>query len=160
MVKGKIIPTNKKLLKTLTDMAKLMDEKSLKLLINQAEMIRYNMQIDEINNKRNEMKDKNPINTYSPPQNKTSLEIVEAEDDSHFILVINRERNFFSLEEMRKLVKLCHVASDEKDGVSRLFNWFTKNRMDVINNTEIDGVNDLALVTIYNGIVTRYKPKE
>ncbi len=159
--KLKTTNVNKKLLKTLTDLAKQMEEDGLTLMIEQAELVLYKMKLIKRNKELESKQSKldKPIEKYSPPSDKTNLEIVEADDDSHFIFVINRERNFFSLDEMKKIVKLCHVAENEKDGAERLYNWFERNRMDVINNTEIDGINDEALVTIYNGIIKSYTVK-
>ncbi|HPJ39680.1 MAG TPA: hypothetical protein PLT75_14640, partial [Spirochaetota bacterium] len=68
--------------------------------------------------------------------------------------------NFFDRDEMRKLVKICHSADDERDAMSRLHGWFSKNRKDVLTNTDIRSAGDKALATMYNAIITTYAVKE
>ncbi len=87
---------------------------------------------------------------------KYSIDVTEGQDNRYFVIKVNNYRNFFSLEEMRKIVRLCHDAQDERDGAARLFGWFKVNRNDVIINTKIEGSLDPALATIYNYLVNTY----
>lgn len=90
---------------------------------------------------------------------KYTIDVKEADDNSYFILIINKARNFFTLEEMRSLAQLCHAAIDPSDGAQRLYNWLSLKRKDVLIDTDIRGSNDPALATMYKFIVNRYKVK-
>ncbi len=101
-----------------------------------------------------------PRESASPAaHDKYTIDVKEADDNSYFILIINKARNFFTLEEMRTLAQLCHAAIDPNDGSQRLYNWLSLKRKDVLTDTDIRGSNDPALATIYKFIVNRYKVK-
>ncbi|MCX7678194.1 MAG: hypothetical protein N2316_03155 [Spirochaetes bacterium] len=90
---------------------------------------------------------------------KYSIEVIEGPENRYFIIKVNNYRNFFALEEMRQIVKACHQAGNEKEGVQRLYHWFNHFRKDVLINTKIDGPHDPALKTIFNHLVSTYTVK-
>ncbi len=90
---------------------------------------------------------------------KYSIDVLEGPDNRYFVLTVNNYRNFFALEEMRNIVKACHQASGEEEGMQRLYHWFRNFRQDVITNTKIEGPSDPALKTIYDYIVSTYTVK-
>ncbi len=90
---------------------------------------------------------------------KYSIDVLEGPDNRYFVLTVNNYRNFFALEEMRNIVKACHQAAGEREGMQRLYHWFRNFRQDVINNTKIEGPSDPALKTIYNYLVSTYTVK-
>ncbi len=92
--------------------------------------------------------------------NKTTIDVKEADDGSSFIIIINNARNFFALDEMRKLVAICHAAESETDAARRLYNWFTQYRKDVLVDTDIGGAGDQALFTMYRFIKGKYALKQ
>ena len=123
-------PPKKNLLKQLTTVIKDLDEEGLLFLIRQAQILQYNMHVDQINEKKSKTR-KAEVETGQSQSSKKTIEIIESKNSKSFILVINGARNFFSLEEMKKIVKLCHVSDDTTDACKRLYNWFTKNRLDL-----------------------------
>ncbi len=155
-VKAKKASPKDDMIKQLTAILNDLNEEGLLFLIRQAQILQYNIHVDKVN----EQKAGSSTKQEPPQYDKFSMEIVEGENNRHFILVINNARNFFTLDEMKKIVKLCHVSSDSKDASGRLHQWFSKFRKDVIIDTKITGVNDPALETIYNGIIKKYTVKE
>ncbi len=150
--------SNKKnLVKKFTRLIKDIDEDGILFLIRQAQVLIYNKNVDEYNA---ELGKGQKITIQKPPfSDKLNMEIKEADDNSSFIFVINRARKFFTLEEMRKIVKLCHDAGEVKEGSQRLLTWFKNNRVDVLVDVGIENSNDPALSTMYNYIIQRYKLK-
>jgi hypothetical protein len=143
-----------------------LDDEGLAFLIKQGMVLRHNQQVDEIQKSLARAKDAPKTGAKAKKAapartgaDKNSMEIVEGEKSSHFIFVINNYRNFFSLEEMRKIVALCHSAADAGDGATRLYSWFKRERVDVINNTAIDGPGDRALITMYKAVISKYAVK-
>jgi hypothetical protein len=156
--KPAIKSNNKNLIKQLTALLKIVDEDGLLFLIKQAQVFIYNKKVDEQNA---EIKKGVKITVKKPPfSDKVSMEIKEADDGSSFIFVINRARKFFTREEMRIIVNICNISSDERDAMRRLFTWFKNNRGDVLNDIGIEVSADPALGTIYNYISQRYKVKD
>jgi len=140
-----------------------LDEESLEILIEQAEILLHNIDRRDQFAKRKKRIMQGNLDlkkTYIDKTDKKTITIEEADDLRHFIIVLNGARNFFSKEEMKKIVKICHVSDDKKDAAGRLLNWLDKNRQDVIKNTCIEGKNDEALFSIYKYIVTHYTTAE
>jgi hypothetical protein len=149
--------SRKDLIKNITNLLKDINEEGLLFLFRQAQVLIYNKKVDEHNAV---IKKGTKISIKKPPfSDKLSMEIKEADDNSSFIFVINSSRKFFTLEEMRKLVKLCHDAGEEKEGARRLLTWYKNNRVDVLVDVGIEASNDPALRTMYNYIIKHYKPK-
>ncbi|MEW6526942.1 MAG: hypothetical protein AB1444_09770 [Spirochaetota bacterium] len=142
-------------IKAINLLLKKLDEESLDFLYEQAKVLLHNLEVKKLQQEFNEL-DVKTIISKRQDYSKDKLEVVEADDLRHFIFVINGARNFFSRDEMRKIVKLCHSAPTVKDGMRMLYHWFEKNRKDVIIDTVIDGPHDKALETMYNHIVNNY----
>jgi hypothetical protein len=148
----------KQLLDELKKLIIKIDETGLKFLIRQAKVLINNQGVLERANKTS----KAGSSKATKPRKgggKDSIEVTEGKDNSYFVLAVNNSRNFFSLEEMRRLVNVCHSADNREDGMNRLFNWLEKERSDVIKNTEIDGSTDPALDTIWSYVVKNYTVK-
>ena len=147
------------LIKELKTLIKDVDEEGLLFLIKQAHVLIYNKKAEEYNAKSQKLASKGKI-TKPPFSDKLSMEIKEADDNSSFIFVINRERKFFTLEEMRKIVNVCHNAADAKDASKKLYSWFKNNRGDVLIDIGIGHSLDPALNTMYDYIIKRYTVKK
>ncbi|MBN2038838.1 MAG: hypothetical protein JW864_02285 [Spirochaetes bacterium] len=147
------------LIQELKILIKDVDEEGLLFLIKQAHVLIYNKKAEEYNAKSEKIAKKTTIK--KPPfSDKLSMEIKEADDNSSFIFVINRERKFFTLEEMRKIVRICHGSSDAKDASKKLYAWYKNNRGDVLNDIGIDNSLDPSLETMYKYIIKRYTVKK
>jgi hypothetical protein len=95
----------------------------------------------------------------APGADKKSCEVVEMGGNS-FVLVVNRARNFFDLQEMRTIVRLCHEARNEGEAAVRMFGWFQGRRKDVLIDSDIRNAADAALVTIYRYLISHYAVKQ
>lgn len=157
--KGKQVLQKNELQNELKKLTKDLNEEGLIFLIQQAQVLLHNMQVEKVNEELRKLQAKAHVGGKGTSSDKYTIDVKEADDDSHFIIVINKARNFFDRGEMRKLVSICHASADEKDASRRLYNWFAKTRIDVLNNTDIREVNDPALATIYNFLVKRYTVK-
>ena len=80
-------------------------------------------------------------------------------DTGDFVIVINGYRNFFILDEMRKIVKICHAAGSAKSAGSRLYAWFDKERIDVLRNSGLGSSRDLAFKSLYDIVIKTYAVK-
>ena len=150
----------KSLLNELHSLAEDINEEGLRFLVNQSRVLLHNMEVEMLRAGIEKITAKRKKTPEAPEADKLTMEIVEADDNSSFIFVINKERKFFTLQEMRKIVKLCHSSNDEKDASQRLYTWLAKNRKDALVDIGIRNQNDPALKTIYNFIINKYIVKE
>ncbi len=142
-------------IKAINLLMKKLDEESLNFLYEQAKVLLHNIEVKKLQQEFDEL-DVKTITTKRQDYSKDKLEVVEADDLRHFIFVINGARNFFSRDEMRKIVKLCHSAPTLQSGMRMLYHWFENNRKDVIIDTGIEGPHDRALETMYNYVINNY----
>ncbi|HNV47866.1 MAG TPA: hypothetical protein PKJ16_12560 [Spirochaetota bacterium] len=99
-----------------------------------------------------------PVETR-PGADKLSAEITENPSGQSFVITVNNYRNFFALEEMRIIARICQDASSEAEGMLKLHQWFMAFRKDVINNTQIAGASDPALASMYRSVKATYTVK-
>jgi sigma54-dependent transcription regulator len=93
-------------------------------------------------------------------QNTLRVKVREAADLSYFFIDFYGYENFFSRDEMRKIVKMCESSADRADAGRRLFNWFKNDRSDVLKNTGLESSRDPILGTIYDYIIRNYSLKK
>ena len=88
-----------------------------------------------------------------------NVQIEEAADLSYFLINFYNYQNFFSREEMRKIVKMCHASADKTAAAAQLFNWFKHERSDVTKNTGLDSAKDPILGILYDLVINKYSVK-
>ena len=157
------------LLSLLAKTAKGLREEDLEFLLNQAHVLSYNEQVDKANERLRrakstvqEVKKKGKTGKSGPSAGTAGLgdvEIVEKEESGNFFIVVSNFRILFTREEMRSLVKICQASSDGRDASSRLFNWFEKNRKDLLIDGGIVSRTHPALESIYEILIRRYRVK-
>ena len=152
----------KKLLADLKAVIEDINESGLKFLIRQTEILLHNMKVEQVNAEIQNLtidKSKTPKTAADKNKDRASMEIIESDNSSSFIFVINRTRKFFTLDEMKKIVKICGSATDQKDAVVSLYSWLLNNRGDALYDIGIRNANDPALGIIYNHIINNYTVK-
>ncbi|RPI95966.1 MAG: hypothetical protein EHM32_04375 [Spirochaetales bacterium] len=137
-----------------------LDAEGIRHLIRQAAVLKHNMGVMKDHAERKKMATVDAMRKGGGVSNKTTIDVKEADDGSSFILIINNARNFFALDEMRKLVGICHAATSETDAAGRLYNWFVQYRKDILIDTDIDSASDPALATMYRFIKGKYALKQ
>ncbi len=156
----KISAEKKRLLALLDSLIEGLYEEDMEFLVSQAQILNHNRRVEERIASGEKHSDLKPEDFEIKKPDRSTADIVEGEGSNHFIIVGAGVRKFFDIQEMRKLVKLCHAAADKKDAASRLYNWFDNNRRDYINDAEISGPGDVFLGAIYEKIIQTYKVKE
>jgi hypothetical protein len=157
------------LLSLLAKTAKGLDDEDLEFLLNQAHVLRYNKEVDRLGEQLRRAKSMvQGVKKKGKPGRPGSetvmtrpgeVEIVEKEESGNFFIVVNNFRILFTRDEMRSLLKICHASADGRDASSRLFNWFEKNRKDLLIDGGIVSRTHPALESIYEILIRRYKVK-
>jgi hypothetical protein len=158
----------RELLSQLGAAAKGLDEEGLEFILNQAHVLLYNMQVDKLNERLRKAKSAvqgvrkktGPETPDFPGPGPGEVEIVEKHGSGNFFIVVNNYHILFTREEMRSLVKLCHAAADGKEASVRLFNWFNRNRKDLLIDGGIVSGTHPALESIWRIIVSRYRVRD
>ncbi len=150
----------KELIKQLGTILKELDEEGLRFLLQQALVLQHNMQVRKLQEELRKTSGKSEGKKKAPQAAADDVDVKEGEGGSHFIIIMRNYRNFFDRGEMKKIVRMCHVASDAGDAARRLFNWFAQNRKDVLNNSSIHEVTDPLLSNMYTFLINRYTVKE
>jgi hypothetical protein len=164
------------LLSLLAKTAKGLGEEDLEFLLNQAHVLSYNEQVDKLSERLRrakstvrEAKKKGASGKAAPSSRGTAsagtaglgqVEIVEKKESGNFFIVVNNFRILFTRDEMRSLVKICQASADGRDASSRLFNWFERNRKDLLIDGGIVSRTHPALEDIYGILIRRYRVKE
>jgi hypothetical protein len=137
----------------LMKMVRDIDVDGLIYLIEQANVLLYNQRVEQINRKIAGLKKRGREETEG-------VGIEETKDGKNFFILIRSERIFFTLDEMRQIVRLCHAAHDEVDASKRLYNWFYKNRKDLLVDCAVETSRDPHLANLYHKVITTYTLKE
>ncbi len=158
--KNKKKTAKEELIEELTDMTKDIDEDGLIFLIKQANVLLYNKRVEEINRKIersvSERKERDKVQQTED----YSVDIEESGDGQFFYIILYNNRVFFTLDEMRKIVKICHISEDELDASQRLYNWFTRNRKDFLIDAQVGSSKSPFLANLYEKVIHTYKVKE
>jgi len=157
----------KELIQLLQELISELDGEGIQFLIHQAQVLQYNKQVREINikiaaSKSDDSKKKSTRgNSLSEsPRQHPGIEIVERGDGKHFFIVVRGFRIYFTLEEMKKLVKICHVAHDASDATGRLYNWFKRFRSDFLVDGDIGSAGNPYLDDLYRKLISTYRVHE
>jgi hypothetical protein len=141
-------------------MIKDIDDEGLVFLTKQANVLLYNMRVEEINKKVNEIEEKNVAPKKGVQISKYTVDLEEKNNAEHFYIILNNERVFFIREEMRELVKICHASNDERDASRRLYNWFLRNRKDLLIDGGIENSKNPYLANLFKKLISTYKVKD
>lgn len=149
-----------KLVDELIKLTNELDEEGINFLIDQANVLKYNNEVDRINadmEKRRALVggNKKKSVTKSPAPQKKSVEINAASDKSSFIMQINNSRKILTREELRTMVAIAHRG--EK---AELFRWLKKERADILKDSAIKNKDDQTLSLIIELLVSSYKIKK
>lgn len=149
------------LIEKLSELLPELDEEGLAFLIRQATVLKHNAEVDALERDLAELEStpepRNPAESSSEGTPR-AVEIEPAGSDS-FVIQVGRARLFFTREELRALAKIVHAAENRQVGTQRLYRWFKKERMDFINDTGVSGPGHRILGTLFDLLLSRYKPK-
>lgn len=138
-----------------------LEERDLDFLIEQAGVLIHNRNVDRIIQEQRRLgepsRGKSREELDAPHLKNAAVE--EGKDGNHFIIVMRNYRNFFSRDEMKKVVRLCQSAGDAREAARGMYGWFQANRLDVVNNSMLSGGTDPILERIYEIIISAYTVK-
>ena len=147
-----------KLEQDLIRMIRDVDEEGLVFLTKQAHVILHNMQVDQINQDIEDLEKTRPT-PKSAKAPSDSVDVIESDGGSSYVLVIQSARKILSVDELRSLVRICHDSADAVTAAARVYTWLSRERRDILLDAGIQRKTHPALRSLYELIKRRYKPK-
>jgi len=143
----------------LIKLIKEIDEEGLLFLIQQTNVLRYNMQIDKINNEQEKIVKGNAkkVSTNVP---KNHVEIFPGDQNKNFIIQLNTARKFMSRQDFRGIVRIAQSPDSITEITKRLFRWLSKERSDILHDCKIGSSTDPLLKEFVKVVKSKYKIKE
>jgi hypothetical protein len=121
------------LLKELRSLIKNIDEEGLQFLIEQSNVILYNMKVDELNKQAEAVeKSRGTGKRAGGAAEETPVEILSGHFGRGYTLVIGNQRKSMDQAEIYAMVKIAHKAQSRAAAAEQLFNWLDRFRDDVI----------------------------
>jgi hypothetical protein len=152
--------------KELTEAIKLIDEEGLIFLIQQAQVLIHNVQVDKLNREIVELEQKKlESGKGKPAPRKTpaaaaAVTIDESDNGKAFFLTLGGTRKVMNLEEMRRLVRICYSAETKSDALKQLYTVFARERGDVLADAKIGGPGSPILEGLFQAIRSTYQLKD
>mgnify|MGYP001549631757 CR=1 FL=1 len=153
----------KELVKKLNNISKTLNEEGLLFLIKQAQVLQHNLEVEKNFTEQKLQLQKNIDEGAVEKKakiNQKPLTITESDDSSYFIIEMNTYRSFFTLDEMRKLVKMSHESKNETEATRKMYTWLNRERSDVVRNAGLNSKKDLVLLELYAALIKSYCVKE
>ncbi len=150
---------NQTLIKEIKKSLSKLDKKDLMFLKEQASVLVYNKEIIE-KKSQNEKKQssKSKIVKKSSKKSKTSSVVCfeQLKNPKFFNLNIKGEKLFMDYHEIKVILKIARAAETPEKGAIRLFNWFKKERKDVLVDGGIASSSNPVLLQIYKELLKTF----
>jgi hypothetical protein len=145
-----------------------LNEEGLVFLIEQAQVHLYNMQVDELNSAIIKSEERKAAKSSGKAAAKNSWrgedrtggfsEIKASDSGSSYYIVYKTEWIMFSKDEIIKLVKIACGEGSGLDIKERLFNWFARERIDLLRSAGIADKFDNKLLALAK-LLKKYRVK-
>lgn len=126
------------LLKELKALLDELDEEGLDFLLEQAQVHRYNMEVERLNEAQERRRGGRP----SP------LRVERSEDGQTYHIVSEEHYKMFTSEEMLALVRIAHANADRAEGARGLYRWLSRERSDALADLGFKGPGSPGLADL------------
>jgi hypothetical protein len=163
----------KRLQGRLTEAIAQIDEEGLLFLLQQAQVLIHNAQVEKINREIEELQERNTTAVRGEQGKRkaaaaeasagglsAAVRIDEAANRKSFFLELNRTRKTLSLPEMQRLVRICYAAESKSAALRQLYTFFARERGDVLADARIDGPASPVLDALFYAVREKYRLEE
>jgi phage I-like protein len=146
-----------------------LDEEGLAFLIEQAQVHLYNMQVIALNETMNKSQERKNAAAAKSAKSGTKgagadsggfSEIKVSDSGSSYYIVYKTEWIMFSKDEMISLVKIAAAPGTDLEIKERLFNWFSRERSDLLRSAGISAKFDNKLKSLAQLLKKNFKVKK
>ncbi|MBN2434231.1 MAG: hypothetical protein JXK07_03075 [Spirochaetes bacterium] len=148
--------TDEKLKERIADLSQNLETDELQSIVRQIEILIHNREVVREFQERKAARKLARDN--STEEENLDVKIIESEDGKSFRLFVGNFPKMFMLDEMRRMVKLCHSSKTPEEGAKKLFVWINNNRKDFFMDIQTNNKEQVFL-NIRNCLVERYTVK-
>ena len=139
-----------------------LDEEGLAFLVKQAHVHLYNMQVDALNKTLIKEDARKKVSAAKKPAKTAERgfsEVKMSETGSSYYIIYNNEWIAFAKDEMTAIVKIALDSGTEIEIRERLFNWFSRERSDLLYSAAIADKFDDKLKSLIDLLKDNFKLK-
>ena len=148
------------LAKELRSLIPKLDEEGLAFLVEQAQIHLYNLQVDALNKTLRKSQEraasKKTGSPGKPDKAEGFSEIKASESGASYYIVYKGDWIMFSKEELQKLLTIAGSKGTDVEIKERLFNWFARERTDLLRSAAIANKFDNKLKSLA-GLLRKFK---
>jgi hypothetical protein len=153
----------------LIEAIKQIDEEGLIFLLQQANILIHNVQVDKLNKELVELQEKQAESgkrggkkaaAATPTAAAALVSIEESENGKTFFLTLGGARKVMNLEEMRRIVRICYAAETKSDALRQLYTVFSRERGDILADAKISGPKSPLIEGLFRAVRSTYQLKD
>jgi ribosomal protein L12E/L44/L45/RPP1/RPP2 len=153
----------------LIEAIKQIDEEGLIFLLQQANILIHNVQVDKLNRELVELQEKQAESgkrggkkaaAATPTAAAAPVSIEESENGKTFFLTLGGARKVMNLEEMRRIVRICYAAETKSDALRQLYTVFSRERSDILADAKISGPKSPLIEGLFRAVRSTYQLKD
>jgi len=157
-------PARTRMVKELREAIEEIDEEGLLFLLRQAQVLIHNARVEQLN-KRPEQKahGKAPAAQKLADASATAsapVSIEEAKEGKSIFLTIGGTRKIMTLEEMKRLVRICYGAETKSDALRQLYTVLARERNDILFDARIGNAGSPLLEALFAEVRATYGLKD
>ena len=153
-----------------------LDEEGLLFLLQQAQILVHNAQVDRINREMQELQERRSrsggrgkgapaspaerAGAEQPAAGRAAVRIDEADNRKSFFLDFAGVRKALSLQEMQRVVKICYSAESKSAALRQLYTVFSRERGDILADARIGGASSPLLEALFYAVREKYRLEE
>jgi len=153
-----------------------LDEEGLLFLLQQAQILVHNSQVDRINREMQELQERRSrsggrgkgapasqgerAGAEQPAGGRVAVRIDEADNRKSFFLDFGGVRKALSLQEMQRVVKICYSAESKSAALRQLYTVFSRERGDILADARIGGASSPLLEALFYAVREKYRLEE
>lgn len=137
-----------------------LDEEGIAFLLEQAQVLRRNMEVEKINALSDKVAAAGPRPLPAALGSAGSgLRIERSEDGATYYLVVGGDWKMFTAEEMAAMVKITRSGEGEKEIESLLRSWLARERKDVFLDLGLDHPSNGEAAEFARLLVATFPPR-
>ncbi|MDA3900992.1 MAG: hypothetical protein PF637_10800 [Spirochaetes bacterium] len=149
---------DEKLLQRVGDLVEKLTPDELQSIIRQMEILIHNRRVVREFQERKEARRVARKTAEENNEENLDVKIIESEDGKSFRMFVGNFPKMFMLDEMRRMVKLCHSSKDPDEGAKKLYVWITNNRKDFFMDIQTNN-KEQVFRNIHDCLIRRYTIK-
>lgn len=150
--------------KELKDLLGRIDAEGLIFLIQQAQVLLHNLQVERLNREIEELQrdGAGPAETAAAgrPAARPAVSIEEDPAGQFFHLEVGGQRSTLTTAEMREIVRFCYEPETKSEALQALYLWFTRERKDILLNAGIRAPQHPFFQALFDAARQRFRLKD